>query len=124
MKNPKTSCYNVKSVNSKQKHKIGMSIIVPFLQVFDTFHYMDKVLNATNKKSDTFWSLEEHYNPIETLFLLCQIKNEKHKEVLFNLIYDNATKHLGDKNFKNRAKEILGLMKLAISRFTKTSEIV
>jgi len=119
MKNPKTSCYNVKSVNSKQKHKIGMSIIVPFLQVFDTFHYMDKVLNATNKKSDTFWSLEEHYNPINTLFLLCEIEDEAHKDVLFNLIYDTATKKLGDKNFKHRAKEILALMKMTLKRLTK-----
>lgn len=108
------SCYNINNITKesfKEKQKIGMSILMPFLHVFDTFYYMDKVINVANNEADDFWSLEEHYNPIETLFLLCQIKDENHKDILYNVIYEAASKRVGDKNFKARAKEILSLLK-------------
>ncbi len=110
----KNSCYNIDNITKesfKEKQKIGMSILKPFLQMFDTFYYMDKVINVANNEADDFWSLEEHYNPIKTLFLLCQIEDENHKDILYNVIYEAASKRVGDKNFKARAKEILSLLK-------------
>lgn len=123
MEYSKNSCYNIDNITKKsfkEKQKIGMSILMPFLQMFDTFHYMDKVINVSNKQKVDFWSLEESYNPINTLFLLCQIENETHKDILFNLIYETATKRIGDKNFKGRSKEILSLMKDAINSLATT----
>ena len=123
MKHPKNSCYNL--VNStkksvKEKQKIGLSILIPFLQIFDTFYYMNKFINVTNKQNVDFWSLEEHYSPIETLFLLCKIEDENHKEILFGLIYENALSRVGDKDFKDRAKEILTHMKQTIASLAAT----
>ena len=101
-----------------------MSIMVPFLQMFDTFQAMDKVLNVANKNSDSFWSLEEHYNPMHTLLLLCEIKDEAHKDILFSVIYDTASSKVGDKDFEARAKEILALIKMTLTRLAKSVETV
>lgn len=104
----------------RKKHKIAMSIMVPFLQIFDTFQAMDKVLNVTNKNADSTWLLEKHYNSINALFLVCQIKDYKHKDELFELIYFTAFNRVGDKDFKGRAKEILALMKMRLKRLAKS----
>jgi len=114
MEYSRNSCNNIDNIIKKtfiKNKKIVMSILKPFLQIFDTFYYMDKVINVANNEVDDFWSLEEHYNPIEALFLLCQIENENHKDILYNVIYEAASKREGDKNFKARAKEILSLLK-------------
>ena len=97
-----------------------MSIIISYLQIFDTFHHMNEVINVANKEKVDVWSLEEYYNPIETLFLLCKIKDENHKDILFNLVYTMASKRIGDKDFEARVEEILKQMKETIISLSKT----
>lgn len=106
----------------KVNHKVCMSIITSYLQIFDTFHYMNKIINVANKEEIDIWSLEEHYNAIDALFLLCEIKDENHKDILFNLIYRMAFQKIGDKDFEERAEGILAqLKKTIISQSTTLS---
>lgn len=123
IKHREKSCYslvNDSNIAFEEKEKIGKSIIIPYIQIFDTFHYMNEVVNVVNKEKVDFWSLEEHYNPIETLFLLCKIKDEDHKDILFNLVYTMASKRIGDKDFEARAEEILKQMKETIISLSET----
>jgi len=52
---------------------------------------------------------------------LCQIEDENHKDILYNVIYEAASKRVGDKNFKARAKEILSLLKDKINSLATKS---
>ena len=126
MKYRNNSCYDLSRQPKdvfKKKHKIGMSIMVPFLQVFDTFHYMNKVINITNEHEADFWALEQYYDPINSLFLLCQITNKQHKEQLHHVIYSTASKRVGEKDFKSRAKQILALMELTLTKLGRAQSI-
>lgn len=100
-----------------------MSIIISYLQIFDTFHHMNEVINVANKEKVDVWSLEEHFNPIETLFLLCKIKDENHKDILFNVFFTKVSQRLGDKDFEGRAEEILTQMKNTLFGLSSTQAI-
>ena len=114
---------NTTEKSLKENHKICMSIVVPFLQIFDTFNYMNELINVANKEKFDFWSLEEYYNPIEALFLLCKVEDENHKDILYNVIFTNASKRLGDKDFKGRAKYILTQLEKT-SRMLSTTKAI
>ena len=126
MEHPEKSCYsltNDSNITFEEIEEIGKSIIIPYIQLFDTFHYMNEVVNVVNKEKVDFWSLEEHYKPIDALFLLCKIKDENHKDILFNLIYTMASQKIGDKDFEGRAEEIIAqLKKTIISLSTNSSD--
>lgn len=110
--NNKDDCYNpnFRSLNFEEKYKIGISIFVPFVQIFDTFHHMNSIINVSNTDADQFWSLEKHVNPINTLFILCKIESEEHQDILLDLIYTMASERIGDKDFNDRADKILHAM--------------
>lgn len=93
------------------KCKIGMSILLSYLQVFDTFYYMNSVINVSNTKTDQLWSLEKNYNPLHTIFILANIECENIQEDINDLVFKYANARVGDKNFKDRAKEILLALK-------------
>lgn len=112
-----------KKKSLKINHEVCMSIIISYLQIFDTFHHMNEVINVANKEKVDIWSLEEHYNPIETLFLLCKIKDENHKDILFNVFFTKASQRLGDKDFDGRAEEILTQMKNTLCGLSSTQAI-
>ena len=114
---------NTTEKSLKENHKICMSIVVPFLQIFDTFNYMNELINVANKEKVDFWSLEEYYNPIEALFLLCKVEDENHKDILYNVIFTNASQRLGDKDFKGRAKYILTQLEKT-SRMLSTTKAI
>lgn len=119
--------FNKKILASKKSlkinHKICMSIITSYLQIFDTFHYMNEIINVANKEKVDIWSLEEYYSPIDALFLLCEINDENHKDILFNVFFTNASQRLGDKDFEERAEEILDQMKNTLSGLSTTQAI-
>lgn len=114
---------NITEKSLKENHKICMSIVVAFLQVFDTFHFMNELINVANKEKVDFWSLEEHYNPVEALFLLCKVEDENHKDIMYNVIFTNASQRLGDKDFKGRAKDILTQLEKT-SRMLSTTKAI
>ena len=93
-----------KSKKPTQK-KVALGILHDMLLMFDSFHHMNQLLNVGNKGNTDYWSVEAHYNAINTFFLHERVNNDQKGE-LFDLIYNLATKRLGDKNFKSRAKQI------------------
>jgi hypothetical protein len=54
-----------------------------------------------------FGHWKKNFNPIKTLFLLCQIHDDVHQEILLDLVYSIAAKRIGDKDFHDRATEII-----------------
>lgn len=103
-----------------EKHEICMSIMISYLKIYDTIFYMNEVINVANKKKVDIWSLEEHFNPIDALFLLCEIEDENYKDILFNLIYTKASERIGDKDFDGRAEGILAQMENTIRILSTT----
>jgi hypothetical protein len=47
----------LKHMDERLSCMIGMSVLTSFLQMFDTFYYMNSVINVSNTKSDQLWSL-------------------------------------------------------------------
>ena len=103
-----------------EKHEICMSIMISYLKIYDTIFYMNEVINVANKKKVDIWSLEEHFNPIDALFLLYEIEDENYKDILFNLIYTKASERIGDKDFDGRAEGILAQMENTIRILSTT----
>ena len=107
-------------ISYDEKYQICMSIMISYLKIYDTIFHINELINVTNKKNVDFWSLEEHYNPIDALFLLCGIEDENYKDILYNLIYTNASERVGDKDFYGRAEGILAQIKNTISILSTT----
>ena len=102
-------CYTLQQTSKdfERKFDIAMSVILPFVQAFDAFYHMNLLINVSNRDKSPFWSLEKNFNPIKTLFLLCQIHDDVHQEILLDLVYSIAAKRIGDKDFHDRATEII-----------------
>ena len=52
-----------------------------------------------------------HYNPLNTIFILSNIECESKREDIYDLVFKYANARLGEKDFEDRAKEILFVLK-------------
>lgn len=121
MKYPKNSFYEWQNFSPKKlenREKLAREIIHDFLITFDACHHMHDLINIANTNADDFWSVESNYKVINKLFTLGLIKNEIHKQAIFDLVYDMSISEIGNKDFEGRAKRIEAAFRQKILEFS------
>ena len=121
MKHSKKSCYNWHNFNKKtfaQKQQIGLKIIRDFILVSRHTEQLHALFNGP-KDNPVISHLEEEYSGVFTLFDLCQITDENHRNALLQILHHEIN---ADENATQLATRIAALWRAKLTQLAKEKE--